>query len=75
MRICGGPDWRALVTGGMNFTDGVRIGKGLKMPRTPAVYRREEHWRSYADELADGRGPESREHYRSIEGHEDELEA
>eukprot|EP00974_Lingulodinium_polyedra_P064953 6280021-Lingulodinium_polyedra.AAC.1 len=45
------------------------------MPRTPAVYRRKEHWRSYADELADGKDPESRGNYRSILGHEDELEA
>ena len=75
LRICGDPDWRVLVSGSVNYSEGVPIGRNAKMPRTPAVYRRKIRWRSYVDELADGRGPESRENYRSIQGHEDELEA
>ena len=75
MRICGDPDWRVLVSGSVNYSEGVPIGRNTKMPRTPAVYRRKIRWRSYVDELADGRGPDSRENYRSVQGHEDELEA
>ena len=41
LRAAGDPDWRGLD----HFARGVRIGVGVRLPRTPAVFKRKRRWR------------------------------
>jgi hypothetical protein len=41
------PDWRILATSKESYSSGVRVGCGLKMPRTPAVFQRKVKQRKY----------------------------
>ena len=50
LRHCDDPDWRVLVVGKWNYSDGVCVGAGEKLPRTPAVFPRKTHWRKYSPE-------------------------
>ncbi len=66
LRATGDPD-----PAGMNhFAKGVRLGVGVRLPRTPAVYARKAHWRLPEQADADYRDPVStdaiwRDNYRS----------
>ena len=71
LRLAGDPDWRILSRGLHSFKDGVRIGVGVRMPRTPAVFPRKTKWRKYEEE-EDGMAPTSKENYKSVK---DNLEA
>jgi hypothetical protein len=48
LRLMGDPDWRIYFESSReNFWDGVSVGPGTKMPRTPAVFERKTKFRSY----------------------------
>ena len=48
LRLMGDPDWRVYFKSNReNFWDGVSVGPGTKMPRTPAVFERKVKFRSY----------------------------
>ena len=48
-RTIGDPDWRVAASGSWNYTDGVPVGVGVRLPRTPAVLERKLKWRSLDD--------------------------
>ena len=75
LREAGDPDWK-----GMDwFAKGIRIGVGVRLPRTPAVFSRKQKWR-----LPDQSDPEMwkkpstdsvwRDNYKSAKGEEKEIE-
>ena len=75
LKGAGDPDWK-----GMNwFATGIRVGVGVRLPRTPAVFARKKRWRlpEQADPEA-WRAPPTesvwRENYRSAQAEERELE-
>ena len=46
LRLMRDPDWRIMCTDPKgNFEEGVPIGVGFKLPRTPAVYERKTKWK------------------------------
>jgi hypothetical protein len=48
LRLSNDPDWRIYFDSpGENFTDGVSVGPGRKMPRTPSVFERKSKHRKY----------------------------
>ena len=48
LRLMGDPDWRIFYASkGGNFWDGVAVGPGTKMPRTPAVFERKTKFKKY----------------------------
>ena len=61
-RVLGDPDWRVLVQGRSNYTDGVAVGYRERLPRTPAVFERKKRWRRYDE---DDYVLELRRNYRS----------
>ena len=75
LKEAGDPDWRGMSW----FARGIRVGVGVRMPRTPAVFARKRKWRllEQADTEA-WRAPSTesvwRENYRSTQCEERELE-
>jgi hypothetical protein len=49
LKIMGDPDWEIFCGSGDSFSNGVPVGVGITMPRTPEVFRRKERWRKYDD--------------------------
>ncbi len=66
----GDPDWRQLTKGKWSFDQGVPIGVGIRMPRTPAVYERKTSWRALDDTPLDI----DKDNYQSAKGVLDQLE-
>ena len=56
LKEAGDPDWNVM----HQYARGVRLGVGVKLPRTPAVFLRKGHWK-----LDGQKDPEA---YRSLEG-------
>ncbi len=50
LRDAADPDWRGMD----RFATGIRLGVGVRMPRTPAVYARKTRWRIAEQAEADG---------------------
>ncbi len=72
--LAGDPDARGME----HFCRGVRVGVGVRMPRTPAVDQRKRRWRLHAEDIgATVEEPEGmdgwRANYRSAEVHCDEV--
>ena len=55
LEACGDPDHAGIT----RYAGGVKIGVGIKMPRTPAVFERKTRW--------------SLPHQRSVRGREEEV--
>lgn len=56
LREQGDPDWRIYFASSSpsgNFTDGVAVGVGVRLPRTPALYERKQKWRKLDESLLD----------------------
>lgn len=50
LKAIGDPDWRILTESKrFNFADGMPIGVGVRMPRTPAVFEKKVKWRKVDD--------------------------
>jgi hypothetical protein len=49
LKIMGDPDWEIFCGTGDSYSNGVPVGVGIAMPRTPEVFRRKERWRKYDD--------------------------
>ena len=50
LHLVGDPDARVMTEAHFNFTKGVPVwADGTKLPRTPAVFPRKDHWRRYSD--------------------------
>ena len=70
MRACEDPDAEALDA----FATGVRIGAGLRMPRTPAVYREKVRWRLPSLDDPDEWGAVWRDNYASADENKQQLQ-
>ncbi len=68
------PDWRGM----SRFATGVRLGVGIRMPRTPAVYAQKRRWRIPEQADADSWEPQStsgvwRDNYRTAKAQKSEV--
>ena len=53
LKEMGDPDWKIMASTVHSYASGVRLGVGIKMPRTPAVFKKKTHWCRYEEsELA-----------------------
>ncbi len=74
LRDAADPDWRGM----SRFATGVRLGVGVKMPRTPAVYARKRKWRIPEQASADDWEPQTtigawRDNYRTAKAQRGEV--
>ena len=75
-RLTGDPDLASMDA----FAVGVRLGVGVKLPRTLVVFARKKKWKYPEQALADDRDATNieavwRENYKSLDLHEDEVES
>ena len=49
LRLAGDPDWRQYTASSISFSEGVPIGVGVRLPRTPALFERKHKQRKYPD--------------------------
>ena len=47
LKEMGDPDWKIVASRAHSYASGVRLGVGVKLPRTPAVFKKKTHWRRY----------------------------
>ncbi len=74
LHLAGDPDARGME----HFCRGVRVGVGVRMPRTPAVYPRKRKWRLHSEDVGglddEPEGMDAwRANYRSATIHRDEI--